>query len=124
MTNNQRARKVPDLLIAAAAETPDLTVLHHDVERQVAGHEGYPDPMTSDAVMLLREALALPDGDRADIAAELLASLPEPPGTLAVDSDEWARQIDRRARDVLSGDTATEDWDGVEERILGKLSNA
>jgi len=79
--------------------------------------------VTSDAVTVLREALALPDSDRADIAAELLASLPEPPSTLDVDSDEWAQEIERRARDVLSGETATEDWDAVEERILGKLSN-
>lgn len=31
--------------------------------------------MTSDAVTVLREALALPDSDRADVAAELLATL-------------------------------------------------
>ena len=78
--------------------------------------------MTSDAVTVLREALALPDSDRADLAAELLASLPEPPDTLDVDSDEWAQEIERRARGVLSGETVTEDWDAVEERILGKLS--
>ena len=83
----------------------------------------YSGEVTSDAVTVLREALALPDADRADIAAELLASLPEPPSTLEVDSDEWAREIERRARGVLSGETFTEDWDTVEERLLGKLSN-
>ncbi len=84
---------------------------------------GYAAEMTSDAVTVLREALALPDSDRADIAAELLASLPEPPSTLDVDTDEWAQEIERRARGVLSGETVAEDWDAVEERIVGKLSN-
>jgi len=54
----------------------------------------------TDAVTVLREALALPESDRADIAAELLASLPPPPGTLEVDSAEWALEIERRARRV------------------------
>lgn len=91
------------------------------IERWIG--QGYADAMTSDAVTVLREALALPDSDRADLAAELLASLPEPADTLAVDSDEWAQEIERRARGVLSGETVTEDWDAVEERILGKLSD-
>lgn len=65
----------------------------------------------------------MPDADRADLAVELLASLPEPPDPLEIDSDEWAQEIERRARGVLSGDTVTENWDAVDERILGKLSN-
>jgi hypothetical protein len=79
--------------------------------------------MTSDAVTVLRDALALPETDRASIAAELLASLPEPEGGLTIDSDEWLREIEHRARDVLSGETVHEDWDTVERRILGKLPN-
>jgi len=79
--------------------------------------------MGSDAVTVLREALALPDTDRASIAAELLASLPEPEGGPAVDSDEWLREIEHRGRGILSGETVPEDWDTVEQRILGKLSN-
>ena len=79
--------------------------------------------MTSDPVAVLREALALPDGDRATIAAELLASLPEPEGGLVIDSEEWVREIEHRARRVLSGETVTEDWDTVEQRILGKLTD-
>ena len=79
--------------------------------------------MTSDAVTVLREALALPDSDRATIAAELLASLHEPEGGLALDSDEWVSEIEHRARGVLSGETVTEDWNTAEKGILGKLSN-
>jgi Putative addiction module component len=79
--------------------------------------------MRSRAVTVLREALALSEGDRASIAAELLASLPEPEGSVAIDSDEWVREIENRARGVRSGETVFEDWDTVEQRILGKLSN-
>ena len=79
--------------------------------------------MGSDAVTVLREALALPERDRATIAAELLASLPEPEGGLTIDSEEWVREIAHRARGVLSGETVPEDWDTAEQRILGKLSN-
>jgi RecA-family ATPase len=79
--------------------------------------------MTSDAVTVLREALSLPDSDRASIAAELLASLPEPEGGLAIDSEEWVREIEHRARGVLSGEMVPEEWDTVEQRILGKLPN-
>lgn len=67
--------------------------------------------------------MALPESDRASIAAELLASLPEPEGGVAIDSDEWLGEIEDRARGVLAGETALEDWDTVEQRILGKLSN-
>lgn len=79
--------------------------------------------MASDATAVLREALALSERDRAGIAAELLASLPGPAGALDVDSDEWLREIGRRARSVLAGETQLEDWDAVEKRILDKLSS-
>jgi hypothetical protein len=78
--------------------------------------------VTSEAVAVLREALALPESDRASIAAELLASLPEPDGGAAVDSDEWLREIERRAEGVLSGETVCEDWHTVEKRVLDKLT--
>lgn len=68
--------------------------------------------MGSDAVTVLRDALALSEGDRAGIAAELLASLPGPEGGLEIDSDEWLREIERRARGVVSGETQLEDWAG------------
>jgi putative addiction module component (TIGR02574 family) len=79
--------------------------------------------VASDATAVLREALALSESERAGIAAELLASLPRPEGALEVDSDEWLREIDRRAGSVLAGETKLEDWDAVEKRILDKLSS-
>lgn len=79
--------------------------------------------MTSDAITVLREALALPDSDRASIAAELLASLAEPPGAGVVDSDEWIGEIEGRAREVLAGGVETEDWDAVEQRVHDKITH-
>jgi putative addiction module component (TIGR02574 family) len=82
----------------------------------------YAGPVTSDAISVLREALALPDDDRASIAAELLNSLPEPPGAAVTDSDGWVAEIEGRARDVLAGTVDTEAWDDVERRVLDKLA--
>ena len=64
--------------------------------------------------------MALPESDRADIAAELLASLPHPEGGLEIDSEEWLREIERRARSVVSGETELEDWDTVETADPGQ----
>jgi hypothetical protein len=65
----------------------------------------------------------LAEGDRADLAAELLASLAVPDGGLEVGADEWLREMERRARSVVSGETELEDWDTVEKRIRAKLAS-
>jgi putative addiction module component (TIGR02574 family) len=77
--------------------------------------------MTPRAQELLRDALLLPPAERADLAAELLASLED----LADDPDQveaaWAAEIERRARRVLSGESAGEPWDEVRRRIEADL---
>lgn len=78
--------------------------------------------MGHDAVAVLREALALPDSERADIAAELLASLPSPDTDL--DDDRWLREIDRRARRALQGESPGEPWDAVEQRLAARFPEA
>lgn len=66
---------------------------------------------------LLREALSLPIDQRADVAAELLASLDD-----ADNEDEgeveaaWAAEIERRARRVIAGETAGMAWEDVRRR--------
>jgi len=51
--------------------------------------------MTDRARALLREALTLPPEERAEVAAELLASLDEPvPDDPAGLQAEWAREIE------------------------------
>lgn len=74
--------------------------------------------MSVDANTVLREALTLPPGDRAEIAAELVASLDEPhfddPAAVRA---EWARELDRRARRALSGEDPGEAWPALRDRV-------
>ena len=75
--------------------------------------------MTDRARTLLEEAKGLPEQERADLAAELLATLDgdaEPDVAAA-----WAAEIERRARRVLAGESAGEPWEAVRGRISGDL---
>jgi len=80
--------------------------------------------MTSRAQELLRDALALPADERADVAAELLASLDRPTPTEATAVEAmWAREIERRARRVImAGESAGEPWDDVRKRVVRRLT--
>jgi Putative addiction module component len=62
--------------------------------------------MTSRAQELLREALTLPIRERADVAAELLASLDDAE-TDNPDEVEaaWAAEAEKRARRVMAGES-------------------
>jgi putative addiction module component (TIGR02574 family) len=79
--------------------------------------------MTSRAQELLRDALTLPADERADVAAELLASLdrPTPIEATAVEA-MWAREIERRARRVMDGESAGEPWGDVRTRVVRRLA--
>jgi hypothetical protein len=63
---------------------------------------------------LLREALTLPIDQRADVAAELLASLDEP-STIDAQAVQaaWASEIERSARRVMAGESVGEPWEDV-----------
>ena len=79
--------------------------------------------MTIQVEARLREALALPDRDRADVAAALLASLDGPaaddPATVrALRSEE----LERRAKRVLSREAIGEDWPSVRQRLTDELA--
>ena len=79
--------------------------------------------MSDQAEALLREALALPEEDRADVAAELLASLNAPsPDDPATVRTLWAQELERRARRALSGDAIAEDWASVRESLADELA--
>ena len=79
--------------------------------------------MTSDAVAVLREALALPEGDRANIAAELLASLDGPGSDYTPErADEYAREIERRLERVASGQSAGVDLDAARAQVGAALA--
>ncbi len=71
----------------------------------------------------MREALALPLSARADIAAELLASLEKDSVENAADVEAaWAVEIERRATQVIAGESPGEAWEGVRERIARRLT--
>ena len=73
--------------------------------------------MTSKAADLLREALALPIQERADVAAELLASLEDGSADDAAEVEAaWAVEIERRARRVMAGESSGTPWDEVRRR--------
>lgn len=80
--------------------------------------------MTSEAQAVLRQALALPVDQRADVAAELLASLDDTaPSDRADVEAAWAREIERRARRVMSGQSTGEPWEDVRARVLRRLTD-
>jgi len=68
-----------------------------------------------DTATLLSEVLDLPERDRAEVAARILESLEE---TQDDDVDEaWARELERRAAAVDSGEVVTSDWNVLRRRI-------
>lgn len=78
--------------------------------------------MTDAGTKVLHEALQLPENVRAEIAAELIASLDR-------DRDEevqqaWAKEIARRANAVRQGELKGEDWrpvlDEIEREVLSR----
>jgi putative addiction module component (TIGR02574 family) len=77
--------------------------------------------MTDRAQALLREALALPINERADVAAELLASLDGTETDVADVEAAWASEIERRAHRVLAGDSSGIPWEDVRRRAEADL---
>lgn len=73
--------------------------------------------MTSRAQELLREALTLPIAERADVTAELLASLDDAEAeNLAEVEAAWAAEIEKRGRRVIAGESAGVPWEDVRRR--------
>jgi putative addiction module component (TIGR02574 family) len=78
--------------------------------------------MTSRAQDVLREALALPLEERADVAAELLASLDDAATERPADVEAaWAAEIERRARRALADESGGVAWDDVRRRAEAEL---
>ena len=68
--------------------------------------------------MRLKKALQLPEGERARVAAELLASLE--PETEARDEEAWIAEVERRARAAVGGEPGLS-WDETRKRIEERL---
>lgn len=81
--------------------------------------------MTDRAQALLREVLTLPINERADVAAELLASLDDAEADSPAEVEAaWAAEIERRARRVLAGQSDGVAWDEVRRRAEAELRTA
>lgn len=75
--------------------------------------------MSERAHKLLKDALGLPVRDRADLIAELLASLE---GEADEDVEAaWAAEIERRARAALADPEGGEDWEAARDEIREEL---
>lgn len=75
--------------------------------------------MTQSTAAVLAEALRLDEQARAELAAELLASLDGPSDPDA--DSEWAREIERRVASIGSGQAVLEPWEHVRRRIERKI---
>jgi len=79
--------------------------------------------MNASAQQLLKDAMALPETERADLAYELLASLPTPEPRSPRSDREWIAEIERRAHRAVAGDTGvswSEARSQIEDRLRGR----
>ncbi len=66
--------------------------------------------------------MTLPVAERADVAAELLASLDDAETENPAEVEAaWAAEIERRARRVMSGESAGIPWEDVRRRAEAEL---
>lgn len=71
--------------------------------------------MTKPMAAVLADALRLDDEARAELAAELVASLDGPADVNA--EDVWDAEIERRIAAIEAGTIPLEPWDNVRRRI-------
>lgn len=71
--------------------------------------------MTQAAAAVLADALRLDEHARAELAAELLASLDGPADPDA--ESQWVTEIERRVAAIDAGTATLEPWDDVRRRI-------
>src|SRR5260370_24243085 len=76
--------------------------------------------MTRDLAELFREASRLAEEDRAELAGRLLETLDgEPDEGVEV---AWAEEIERRVRQIDSGEVATVPWEEVRAKLHALLN--
>jgi putative addiction module component (TIGR02574 family) len=65
---------------------------------------------------ILAAALSLPDGERANIAYELLQSL-KPPGIMDEDDEGFSAELQRRIDGYEQDPSRAEDWEAASQQI-------
>lgn len=83
----------------------------------------YTSCMTMDAKDLLKEAMRLPVGARAALAAELIQSLEGGEHDEEVEA-AWAVEIKRRVAEIESGTATLVPWEDAERQILATIARA
>lgn len=78
--------------------------------------------MSPRAKEILSDALTLPLDERAQLAAELLASMDTDEEDDAGAEEAWAAEIERRAERVRSGQSQGIDWSDVYAEAADRLS--
>jgi putative addiction module component len=79
--------------------------------------------MPLDVNSVLEEALALPEAERALVAAELLASIDDPAEDYSPEAaDEFARDLERRIERVASGESAGIDYETAQRLLDEELA--
>lgn len=76
--------------------------------------------MSTAAARVLEEALQLPEDQRADLVAELLASLTPATQADARTEAQWLAEVERRARAAIAGDPGIP-WDQAQQEIERRL---
>lgn len=69
--------------------------------------------MSPNSMQILKTALALPEGERLELAEALFAASEPPVPSLS--GEAWAAEIDRRSDEIDSGVAACLPWDQVKE---------
>ena len=87
----------------------------------------YPNPevvyarsMAQSAEKILKQALLLPDKERAEVIAELLDSLPPSDAADSRSDEEWIAEVERRARAALAG-SAGVSWEQARMELTRRL---
>ncbi len=79
--------------------------------------------MAQSAKKILKQALLLPDKERAEVIAELLDSLPPSNPAESRSNEEWIAEVERRARAALAGSTGLS-WEQARMQITERLERA
>ena len=76
--------------------------------------------MAESAKKILKQALLLPDKERAEVIAELLDSLPPSDPTESRSDEKWIGEVERRARTALAS-SASLSWEQARMQITERL---
>jgi putative addiction module component (TIGR02574 family) len=72
--------------------------------------------VSESAKKVLKQALGLPEAERAQLVSVLLDSLPRSTVGDPRSDEEWIEEVERRAREALSGSSGLS-WEEVRTRI-------